>query len=332
MMRAQPTVQQIAAAAHVSPATVSRVLTGSVRVTTGARQRVYAAMAQLGYVRRDVRQHGRRKPPVVALVICEPTARVFADPFFARLAAGTEAELSIHGSPMPILTAARDNLAGIERYLLTGGADGVLLVSAYHQHPVARAVAASPVPVRGVGRPAGLDLPFVDVDNRGGARTAVRHLLRSGRRRVATIGGPPDLPAAADRLAGYREAMAEAGIEPAATAYGDFTQASGTHAMQWLISRAPTIDAVFVASDAMAVGALHALRRAGRAVPDDVALVGFDDAPVATMIQPALTTVRQPAEQLGRIACRLLLADITEDRPSSDTVILPTELVRRGSA
>ncbi|MFC0098881.1 hypothetical protein ACFFKH_15295 [Micromonospora marina] len=104
-----------------------------------------------------VRQHGLRKPPVVALVICEPTARVFADPFFARLAAGTEEELSIPGFPMPILTATRDDLAGIESYLLTGGADGVLLVGASHQRPEARAVAASPVPVRGVGRPAGLD-------------------------------------------------------------------------------------------------------------------------------------------------------------------------------
>ncbi|RKN41138.1 LacI family DNA-binding transcriptional regulator [Micromonospora endolithica] len=332
-MRTHPTVQQIAAAADVSPATVSRVLTGAVRVTTGARQRVYAAMTQLGYVGREVRKPDPRHPPVVALVVCEPTARVFADPFFARLAAGVEAELAVHGSPMPILTVTRENLPAIERYLLTGGADGVLLVGGYGQKQVARAVAAPGVPVRAVGRPADLvDVPYVDVDNRGGARMAVRHLLRSGRRRIATIAGPRDMPAAADRLAGYHEALAEAGVEPSAIAYGDFTQASGTHAMQWLIGKVPTLDAVFVASDAMAVGALHALRRAGRTVPDGVAVVGFDDAPVATLIQPALTTVRQPVEQLGRIACRLLLADVTEEKPTSGTVILPTELVRRRSA
>ncbi|WBB54665.1 LacI family DNA-binding transcriptional regulator [Verrucosispora sp. WMMD573] len=332
-MRAHPTVQQIAAAADVSPATVSRVLTGSVRVTTGVRQRVYAAMTQLGYVGRDVRKPESRKPPAVGLVVGQPTARVFADPFFARLAAGAEAELAVHGSPMPILTVTRDNLPAIERYLLTGGADGVLLLGEYGRRQVARAMAVSGVPARAIGRPTdGVDLPYVDVDNRGGARMAVQHLLRSGRRHIASIAGPRDMPAAVDRLAGYHEAMAEAGIEPTAIAYGDFTQASGMHAMQWLTRRLPRVDAVFVASDAMAVGALHALRRAGRTVPDDVAVIGFDDAPIATLIQPALTTVRQPVEQLGRIACRLLLADVTKEKPASGTVILPTELIHRRSA
>ena len=134
--------------------------------------------------------------------------------------------------------------------------------------------------MRNIGRPPhDLKLPYADVDNYDGGRQAAEHLLLTGRRAVAAIGGPPSLPAARDRLDGLVSTLREAGVADVPVAYGDFTAASGTHAMQWLLRHAPGLDAIFAASDLMAAGAIQALRRAGRRVPADVAVIGFDDAP-----------------------------------------------------
>jgi DNA-binding LacI/PurR family transcriptional regulator len=133
-----------------------------------------------------------------------------------------------------------------------------------------------------------------------------------------------------DRLAGYRDALDHAGLTPT-IAYGDFTHASGVHAMWRLLDQRPGIDAVFVASDIMAAGALHALRRAGRRVPEDVAVIGFDDLPMAQHTQPPLTTVRQPLERFGAVAADRLLAALDGTDDDIDPV-LPTTLVTRESA
>ncbi|WP_327005258.1 substrate-binding domain-containing protein [Dactylosporangium sp. NBC_01737] len=323
-----PTVTEVAAAAGVSAATVSRVLTGRVRVSTSARVSVHDAIAQLGYVR----HRGPRRPdrlssrlPVAALVF-EPTARLFHDTFSARLLAGAEEELTRHGIPLLTMSATRGTIASATQFLTTGGVGGVLLLGGHSSHPLAVSLAASRVPLRASGRPVeGLDIPFVDVDNHDGARQAVEHLMLRGRRTIATIAGPPDSPAAADRLDGYRRALEAAGRAPA-VACGDFTTASGGHAAAWLLDRMPRLDALFVASDAMAAGALQALRKAGRRVPEDVAVVGFDDAPLASYTTPALTTVRQPVSELGAVAAALLLEG------SPDCPVLPTELVVRASS
>ncbi|MFD2357472.1 LacI family DNA-binding transcriptional regulator [Nonomuraea ferruginea] len=173
-----------------------------------------------------------------------------------------------------------------------------------------------------------MKLPFADVDNYDGGRQAAEHFLLTGRKSVAAIGGPPSLPAARDRLDGLVKTLREAGVAEVPVAYGDFTAASGTHAMQWLLRHAPGLDAVFAASDLMAAGAMQALRRGSTAgCLADVAVIGFDDAPVARHTNPALTTVRQPVEEVATIATRLLLSGTTGIDP-----ILPTELVIRDSA
>jgi DNA-binding LacI/PurR family transcriptional regulator len=325
----QPTVTEVAAAAGVSAATVSRVLTGRVRVSTSARVQVHDAIARLGYVRhrapRRADHQGACQP--VAAVVFEPAARLFRDGFCARLLAGAEEELSRRGVPLLTMSATRGTVAGATQFLTSGGVGGVLLVGAPGQHPLAVSLAASLVPLRAAGRP-DLAVPYADVDNADGARQAVEHLLLRGRRIIATIAGPPGSPAAADRLEGYRRAMAAAGRMPL-VAYGDYTTQSGGHAAAWLLDRTPRIDALFVASDSMAAGALQALRKAGRRVPEDVAVVGFDDAPLAMFTNPALTTIRQPVEELGAVSAALLLdPDLAQGR---DNPILPTELVVRAS-
>jgi DNA-binding LacI/PurR family transcriptional regulator len=173
-------------------------------------------------------------------------------------------------------------------------------------------------------------LTWVDADNRGGATAAVRHLLGQGRRRIATITGPQDMSAGVDRLDGYRDALP--GPDAALIEIGDFSEESGVRAMTALLDREPGLDAVFAASDLMAAGALRALRAAGRGVPDEVAVIGFDDSIIARQTDPALTTVRQPVNELGREVTRRLLEMIgTGDAPAPG-LVLPTELVVRGSA
>jgi DNA-binding LacI/PurR family transcriptional regulator len=190
------------------------------------------------------------------------------------------------------------------------------------------------IPVVVGGRPEGSGIPYVDVDNRRGAGAAVQHLLDLGRERVATIAGPQDMAAGADRLAGYHERVARAG-RPAGSELveiGDFTLDGGRAAMERLLARTPAPDAVFVASDLMALGAMGALRDAGLSVPGDVAIVGFDDSPLAITTQPQLSSVRQPIEEMGREMSRLLLQQVRSPGVAPRRVILDTQLVVRASS
>ena len=179
-----------------------------------------------------------------------------------------------------------------------------------------------------------LGVTYVDVDNQGGAATAVRHLVDIGRRRIATIAGPQDMSPGADRLAGYHAAVAEAGRakDEALVEISDFSHDGGRAAMERLLKRTPELDAVFVASDLMALGALSALRAAGRSVPGDVAVVGFDDSQLALTTQPTLTSVGQPIEEMGRELTRLLLEEIRSPGGSPRRVILDTRLIVRESS
>jgi DNA-binding LacI/PurR family transcriptional regulator len=309
------------------------VLTGSARVSRSARLQVEQAVERLGYVRRRPADPDRRTSGAIAAVLCEDSARVFGDPFYARLLWGVRRELDGRAPLVVLMVGRADEWRTTADYLRGGRVEGVLLVGA-HRRPAALAQAAAGAPVVLAGRPLGeVALPYVDVDNRGGARAAVRHLLESGRRRIGTIAGPGDLGAGVERLAGYRLAAEEAGMDVAGlVGHGDFGRLSGEHAMSRLLDRRPDLDAVLAASDLMAVGALHALRRAGRRVPDDVAVIGFDDAPVARQVRPRLTTVRQPAEDLGARLVRELRAH-TAGRPIGDRgVVLRTKLILRESA
>jgi DNA-binding LacI/PurR family transcriptional regulator len=174
-------------------------------------------------------------------------------------------------------------------------------------------------------------VPYVDVDHVGGVSEAVRHLLALGRRRIATIAGPQDMVAGVDRLVAWRAALRPSPRRRSAIAFGDFTRESGVTAMRSLLSQDPSLDAVFVASDLMAHGALRYLREAGRRVPDDVAVVGFDDIEMAGYTDPPLTTVRQPIVEIGRVLTRQLLR-LAAGEPIEPAVVLPTELVVRESA
>jgi DNA-binding LacI/PurR family transcriptional regulator len=334
--RESATLEQVARVAGVSRATVSRVVNDSPRVSADVRRSVETAIDRLGYVpNRAARSLVTRRSDSVGVVIPEPTGRLFSDPFFPRVVRGISAELA--SRDLQLLLLMPDSEAATERmgrYLSAGHLDGVLLVSLHGNDPLPAWLAARGIPVVVGGRPPrGAPVSFVDVDNREGARGAVGHLVAIGRRRIATIGGPADMPAGVDRLAGYREAIVEAGLtpQPELEAVADFTHEGGAAAMTRLLAVRPDLDAVFAASDLMAAGALAVLSAAGRQVPRDVAVVGYDDSPVATTATPPLTSVRQPIEEMGREMARLLVDAINGAAEAPRRTVLSTELIRRAS-
>jgi DNA-binding LacI/PurR family transcriptional regulator len=222
----------------------------------------------------------------------------------------------------------------VESYLGAGHSDGVLLISLHGPDPLPAGLRRHGIPTVVGGRPPGDGITYVDVDNHGGAASAVQHLISIGRQRIATIAGPQDMAAGTDRLAGYRERLARAGhpADETMIEVGDFTHDGGRAAMERLLERAPALDAVFVASDLMAVGAVTAIRASGRSIPADVAVVGFDDSQLAATTEPALSSVRQPIEEMGREMTRLLMQEIRFPGRPPRRVILDTELVVRGSS
>jgi DNA-binding LacI/PurR family transcriptional regulator len=331
------TLEGVALLAGVSRATVSRVVNGSPKVSPEVRRDVEAAIERLGYVpNRAARSLVTRRSGSFGLVITEPTGRLFSDPFFPRLLRGISAELTARDLQLILLMPnSADDVRRTGDYLSAGHVDGAVLVSLHGEDPLPARLSQAGIALVLVGRPLrGITASYVDVDNRQGARSAVEHLIAAGRRTVATIAGPLDMPAGLDRLAGYREALNDAGLgtDPNLEAAGDFTQESGALAMSRLLAARPDLDAVFVASDLMAAGALPVLMAAGRQVPRDVGIVGYDDSPVATSTQPQLSSVRQPIEEMGREVVRLLVEAVEGTDRVQRRVILATELVKRASS
>ncbi|MGW2212936.1 LacI family DNA-binding transcriptional regulator [Streptomyces sp. NPDC001781] len=329
----RPTLEAVAARAGVSRATVSRVVNGGDGVRDSLATRVRQAVEELGYVpNQAARSLVTKRHDAVAVVIAEPGTRVFADPFFAAQLRGISKELTAHDNQLVLLlTEGRDDHARVARYLSGGHVDGALVFSLHLDDPLPGLIRDAGVRTVFGGRPdwdAGDSggAVYVDSDNRGGARDAVRHLVGLGRTRIAHITGALDQTSAVDRLDGYRDVMGNA--HPELVVESDFTPAGGEQAMRELLARRPDVDAVFAANDLTALGALRVLRAEGRRVPEDVAVIGFDDmAPVAEQTDPPLTTVRQDIEEMGRIMARLLLSG-----GQTRGVVLPTTLVRRASA
>jgi len=328
------TLADVARVAGVSPATASRVLTGSLRVRQQNIEKVQQAVTRLGYVRNRAAPATGRRPGAIALVYCEEAAKTFVDPFFARMVSNLYRTLIAADQQLILLTLnSPREYKSVSRYLRAGHVDGALLVSMHSTRDFD--FAGLDIPLVLCGRPVngGEDLSYVDADNVGGARMAVAYLIDSGRKAIATIAGPRDMSPGLDRLLGYRKAMTAVGVsDPGLIAYGDFGIVSGEHAMYRLIDHRPNLDAVFAASDLMAAGALRALRRLGRRVPDDVAVIGFDDTPLAQHTDPRLSTVRQAVDAMAAQMASELLAIIASPRSEPIHMVLDTELILRDSA
>ncbi|MFV2017685.1 LacI family DNA-binding transcriptional regulator [Micromonospora sp. LOL_023] len=336
MARERPTLEAVARRAGVSRATVSRVVNGSTTVAEQIQEAVRRAVQELGYVPNlAARSLVTQRTDSMGLILPETATRVFSDDqVFPGIIQGVSQELEAADKQLVLMMAGSvGSHDRVERYASGRHVDGVMFASIHGVDPMPGTLARSGLPVVCSGRPMGqvsAGVPYVDVENEAGAERAVRYLIESGRRRVATIAGPQDMIAGVDRLAGYRTVIREAGGR-SLVATGDFTRDSGMVAMRQLLEDDPGLDAVFVASDLMAHGAIRTLREAGRRVPDDVAIIGFDDIEMARYMDPALTTVRQPIQEIGRSMARLLLR-LADGEAVEPTVMLPTELILRDSA
>ncbi|AKZ55880.1 HTH-type transcriptional regulator CelR [Streptomyces ambofaciens ATCC 23877] len=339
----RPTLEEVAARAGVGRGTVSRVINGSPRVSDATRAAVEAAVAELGYVPNTAaRALAANRTDAIALVVPEPETRFFAEPYFSDMLKGVGSELSDTEMQLLLIFAGSDReRQRLAQYLAAHRVDGVLLVSVHADDPLPDLLSQLEIPAVISGpRSAAESLASVDSDNYGGARSAVEHLLARGRHRIAHITGRLDVYGAQRRVDGYREALRDAGHEPdeGLIEAGDFTEEGGRRAMAELLRRRPDVDAVFAASDVTAAGAGQVLREAGRRIPDDVALVGYDDSAIARHMEPPLTSVRQPIEEMGRAMIDLLLAEIADRRPAVSRgldrhqVVLATELVERRSS
>lgn len=331
-VRRRPTIRDVAAEAGVSRGTVSRVLNGGHWVSPEALAAVQEAIRTTGY---SANQHARSlvtgRANSVAFLLTEPQHLLFEDPTFSILLRGAAQAVADREMSLLLMVAGTPaERRRITEYVAAGHVDGVLLISSHQGNPVVADLLRQSVPTISCGIPLGHEdrVGSVSADDAGGARTMVRHLRDSGRRVVATVAGPQDTPGGLHRLAGYREALGP-GIDDSLVAYGDYTRAGGQAAMRELLDRRPDLDAVFVASDLMAAGALVALREAGRSVPGDVAVGGFDDSGLAATLDPALTTMRQPFDRIAHEMLRLLLEVVDGAEPAR--IMLPTTLVQRAS-
>jgi DNA-binding LacI/PurR family transcriptional regulator len=331
---AAPTLEAVAREANVSRATVSRVVNGSPRVSPEVLTAVNAAIAKLNYVpNRAARSLASRTTNAIALVVPEDTTRFFGDPYFAAIVQGITRRLDESEYLLNLLISTSDPNRKTVRYLRSGVVDGALVIS-HHEGDDSLVEAAGSVPIVFGGRPEreSDDEIFVDVDNVEGGMTATEYLIATGRRRIGTITGPLDMSAGVDRLDGFRRSMAVAGLPDDAVETADFSVAGSVAATRRLLDRVPDLDGLFVASDLMATGALSVLRERGRRVPDDVAVVGFDDSPAAMSSAIPLTTVHQPSEEMGYEMADLLIRLLAGDTTVSHRNIMPTRLVRRASA
>jgi DNA-binding LacI/PurR family transcriptional regulator len=330
-----PTLEQVAERAGVSRSTASRAINGGLRVSPEAMESVAAAVADLGYTpNRAARSLVTRRTDSVALVVPEPDERVLSDPFFAGVLNGVSTPLAASDLQLLLVIARPGESERTARYLRAGHVDGAIVVSHHRDDAIDRALQSSMVPTVFIGRPltGGEDAAVVDTDNVLGGRIATEHLIRLGRRRIGTIAGPADMSAGIDRLAGWRAALADAGLPADAMVHGDFTVDGGAAAARELLARHPDVDALFIASDLMAAGALPELADSGRDVPGDVAVVGYDNSGLATTTKPNLTTVTQPVIAMARAAGEELVAQL-QGRPARRTPqIFEPELVVRGSA
>jgi len=334
--RGKVTIRQVAAAAGVSRATASRVISGSPLVSEQSRHAVEKAIAELEFVpSAAARNLALGRSSTVALVLPEPDSRVLSDPFFAGTILGLSGRLDMSDMQMVLLIArSGQGTQRIVRFLEAGHVDGAVIASHHRDDSLNRRVLHSALPCVFIGRPLGVDVPahYVDMDNRQGARQATEHLIGIGSQRVATIAGPSDMSSGLDRLEGWRDAMRAAGRPDDAVAYGNYTLEGGRQAARELLAAHPDLDAVFVASDMMATGALAEIGNQGRRVPDDVAVIGFDNFELSQSTVPPLSTVDHPVSQMAAKAGEMLLDVLAGTQPSVDPVLFAPRLVLRTTA
>ncbi len=328
------TLEDIADKCGVSRSTVSRVINGDSNVSDRTRQTVLEVIQKYNF-QPNMAARGLAKghTGILGLVIPKGVQAIFEEPFFALLIRGVTTRCNAMDYSVMMWLAEPDyERRMISKILYNGLVDGVIVASMLLDDSIIDNLRQNKLPFILIGRhPVYNELSFMDVDNRGGAYQAVQHILRSGRRRVATITGLQNMIAGIHRYQGYVDALQDHDLPilPELVVESDFTDAGGYTSMQALLPHQP--DAVFVASDTMALAAIQAIQEHGLRVPEDIAVVGFDDIPEANRMKPTLTTVRQPISRIGAAAAETLIDVIQTGSTIPRQMVFPAELVIRHS-
>jgi LacI family transcriptional regulator len=337
-LRQMPTLEEIARLAKVSRSTVSRVVNNDPNVSEKTRLRVQDVIRNLDFQpNRAARTLAGGRSHVLGLVIPMGVLRLFSDPYFPLLIHGVNSACNtFEYSLMLWMVEPEYERRMINQVLHNGMTDGIIVASSLIDDPIILSLAQSSLPFLVVGRhPVNPNVSYIDMDNTGASRQIVNYLLHKGCRRIATITGPQNMIAGIDRLEGYHQAFKDWGLtpDPKLIVDGGFSEDGAFQAMRQLLtdSNSPLIEAVYAASDMMAIGAIRAIQEAGLCVPQDIAVVGFDDIPQAARHEPPLTTVRQFIQRTGTVAVETLIRMIERPDLPPQRIILPTELVIRKS-
>lgn len=330
------TISQIANLAGVSKATVSRVLNGYPHISPEIREKVQAVIQETGFQRNNVaRLLASNRSNIIGLVIPSGAKAVFTDPYFPAVTQGITQFCNQNQLTLALFVfhSEDEGMDTIKNILTAGLVDGLVITADRKDDYFIPRLIEHQMPFVVLGRPEKniQDISYVDTDNVGGAYMATKHLLELGHRRIGIVACNTN-SAGDDRYKGYLQALEEYDIDtnPCLIAYGDFSLNSGYEATKRLIPEKP--DAIFVSSDTMALGGLQALREVGLTIPDDIAIVGYDDLPPAVQAGPPLTTVRQPIEKSGLLAAEILMGILDEEITPPHQVVLPNQLIIRASS
>lgn len=334
-MMSDLTLDDIAELAGVSKATVSRVINDYPNVRQSTRERVQKVLDETGFRPNFVAKSlASKTTKLLGLVIPRSVHGFFTDPYFPRLVEGISQACNRRGYSLSLFLfhSDQDERELFPRITQKGFMDGIIVQSTGLPEDFSPGIETWSVPYVFVGRPlSAVEVSYVDVDNIAGAYSAIIHLAHLGRQKVATVTGALNTTPGQDRLQGYRQAIRDRGLcdDERLIIEGDYTESSAYYATQKLLAYQP--DAIFAASDTMAIGVMRAIREAGLDIPTDIAVVGYDDLPPATIATPQLTTIRQPIARLGSKAVDTLV-DIIENGPNpARRIVYETELVVRES-
>lgn len=335
--RGNVTLKDVAARVGVTQAAVSMALSGNPRISQKTRRAVQKAAAELGYVPSSAGRALRRQSAgAIALIVPNTSHHVFGHAYFMHVLTGVSMSSNAHDAQLVVSTNADDNsgINAYERVIRSGSADGVIVTSAAVDDANVEALAASGLPVVLIG-----NFPYlrqaitVGTDDVAASRTITEHLITvHGRTRLLHVSGPLDHQTGIDRRQGFLDAVRHHGVADGARVIeGDMSEASGSAAVETARASGFDFDGAVFANDDMAFGGMQALARAGRRVPDDIALVGFDDFGLARTTTPGITTMRVPAEQMARVATDTLFSILAGEHTGPAHVELPVEFVTRAS-
>ena len=323
-------IREVAAIAGVSIATVSRALQQPDKVRPETRKKVFDAVRQANFVPNAQAASFRRQANNTVILL----VRDIGNPFYLEIYKGVEEAASEAGYKV-LMGDARNDVNRVANHIdmvRQKHADGLILMTGQFPTELLDQVDSLPPIVIASETVAGIALPTVKVDNRAASKNAVRHLIEAGHKQIVHLAGPFPETLAQERFDGYRDALAEAGIDydEKLLVSGDYSIESGRHAITGLLERGISFTAIFASSDQMAIGAISELRARGVSVPGDVSVTGFDDIIFANAFEPTLTTVRQPRQEMGRKAMALMVERLNGKR-TAETIVMDTDLVVRGS-